>query len=183
MSVDVKESIRKRRAYRALAPVEIDDELIHELGESIRLPPSCFNKQPWRFVFVRSPEVLKKLHSSLSMNNRWVEAASLIIAVYSWKDLDCVLPGRDYYLFDTGMATAFLILRATELGLVAHPIAGFDDKKVKAILQLPEEATVIALVIVGKHTSLISSLLTAKQAEAEVTRPARKPIEELISVR
>lgn len=181
--MDVKEAIRIRRAYRALASVEIDDDLINELAKSIQLPPSCFNKQPWRFVFVRSPELLKKLHTALSKNNQWVEAASLIVAVYSWKDLDCVLPGREYYLFDTGMATAFMILRATELGLVAHPIAGFDDKLVKDILQLPDEATVIALVIVGKHTTSISSLLTEQQANAESTRPVRKPIDELISVR
>jgi len=29
------------------------------------------------------------------------------------------------------MATAFIILRATELGLVAHPIAGYNEDAVK----------------------------------------------------
>jgi hypothetical protein len=81
------------------------------------------------------------------------------------------------------MATAFLILRATELGLVAHPIAGYDEEKVKAILQLPAEMTVITLVIVGKHTTTISPLLTEKQANTESKRPVRKSIEELVSVR
>jgi hypothetical protein len=51
----------------------------------------------------------------------------MIIAVFSQKDLDCIRRGgREYYLFDTGMATAFMILRAMGLGLVAHPIAGFN---------------------------------------------------------
>jgi len=134
--LDVNEVILVRRAYRALGHVEIPDTLVQTLAESIQLTPSCFNNQPWRFVFVRSTNLLNELHSALSKNNQWVEAASLIVAVYSRKDLDCVLPGREYYLFDTGMATAFLILRATELGLVAHPIAGYDEEKVKAILQL-----------------------------------------------
>jgi len=32
----------------------------------------------------------------------------MIIAVFSREDLDCRIRGRNYYLFDTGMATAFI---------------------------------------------------------------------------
>jgi nitroreductase len=129
--MDVKQAILTRRAYRSLEPVEITEELIRDLAESARLTPSCNNNQPWRFVFVHDPEVLKKLHGALSKSNAWVQAASTIIAVFSREDLDCRIRGRNYYLFDTEMATAFIILRATELGLVAHPIAGYDEGAVK----------------------------------------------------
>ena len=54
--------------------------------------------------------------------------------------------------FDTGMAVAFLQLRATELDLVAHPFAGFKPKAVAEILNIPEDMTVIALVAVGKRS-------------------------------
>ena len=183
MFLNVKEAIFTRRAYRALAPVEISDTLVQTLAESIQLAPSCFNNQPWRFVFVRSVNLLKELHSTLSKNNRWVEAGSLIVVVYSQKNFDCELSGRDYYLFDTGMATAFLILRATEVGLVAHPIAGYNEERIKEVLQLRPEVTVITLVIVGKHSTTVSPLLTEHQAKTESMRPARKPIEELILIR
>ncbi|MFX0169512.1 MAG: nitroreductase family protein [Candidatus Hodarchaeota archaeon] len=183
MILDVKEAITTRRAYRALAPFKIDDALIWDLAESIQLTPSCFNNQPWRFIFIRSPSLLKKLHTTLSPNNRWVHASSLIAVVYSKKDLDCLIKEREYFLFDTGMATAFLILRATELGFVAHPIAGYDEEKVKNILNLPEEVIVITLVIIGKHADTISELLTEKQAETEYKRPNRKPVDEFILVR
>lgn len=180
--MDVKQAIEERRAYRSLEPASITEQLIEDLAGSAQLAPSCFNYQPWRFTFVKRPETLKQLFTALSRNNRWVEAASLIVAVYSKKDQDCVLPGREYYLFDTGMATSFLMLRATELGLVAHPIAGYDDAKVKEILAIPEDMTVITLIIIGKHSDTMNPLMTEKQIKTEKTRPKRKPLEEILTI-
>uniref|UniRef100_A0A7V5XZX7 Nitroreductase domain-containing protein n=1 Tax=candidate division WOR-3 bacterium TaxID=2052148 RepID=A0A7V5XZX7_UNCW3 len=101
----------------------------------------------------------------------------MIIAVFSNKELDCQIKGIEYYLFDTGMAVAFLILRATELGLVAHPIAGYDEEKVKTILNIPSEMRVVALIIVGKKSEELTDLLTEKQKEVEEKRPERLPLE------
>lgn len=165
-----------------MEPVEITEELIRDLAESARLAPSCFNNQPWRFIFVHDPEVLKKLHGAMSRGNQWGQAASMIIAVFSREDMDCRIRGRNYYLFDTGMAMAFIILRATELGLVAHPIAGYDERAVKEILGIPEDMQVITLVNVGKHSETIGPLLTEKQAETEKKRPERLPLEEFAYV-
>jgi len=152
------------------------------MAESAQLSPSCFNNQPWRFVFVYDLETLEKTHSALSRGNAWAKAASLIIAVFSEREYDCQIKGRDYYLFDTGMATAFIILRATELGLVAHPIAGYNEDKVKEILGIPDSMMVITLVMVGKHSEEISPLLSEKQVGWEKERPERMPLEEFAYV-
>ena len=171
--MDVKDAIKERRAYRSLDPVEITDEIIFDLAESANLSASCFNKQPWRFVFVRDKEILSNVFTAVSKGNEWTQQSSMIIAVFSKKEFDCIVKEREYYLFDTGMATALLILRATVLGLVAHPIAGFNEDKVKEILEIPSEVRLITLVIVGKHSHSISSLLSEKQIEAEKERPIR----------
>lgn len=177
--MDVSSAIKTRRAYRSLAPVEIDQEMIEELAGAASLAPSCFNKQPWRFVFVYDKEMLGKLHSALSKGNEWAYDASMIIAVLTRKDLDCMMKdGREYWLFDTGMAAAQMILRATELGLVAHPIAGYDPIKVREILEIPNEMTVITLINVGKHSEETSPRLSPDQAKGEKDRPARKPLNE-----
>lgn len=180
--MDVKEAIEKRRAYRSLAPAVIDDTLIKDLAESAQLFCSCFNNQPWRYVFVRDADMLKKMHDALSPGNEWAKAASMIIAVFSKPELDCMIKGRNYYLFDTGMATAAIILRATELGLVAHPIAGYSPRKTKEILDIPREMEVITLVIVGKHSDTLSSVLSEKQIQAEKERPERKSIQEFVYI-
>jgi nitroreductase len=176
--MDVRDAIKERRAYRSLVPVEITDQIIEELAQSAQLFCSCFNNQPWRYVFVYDNGVLQKMHEALSAGNEWARAASMIIAVFTKPELDCLVKDRKYYLYDTGMATAAMILRATELGLVAHPIAGFSPKKTRQILNIPEEMEVITLIIVGKHSEEISPVLSEKQVTAEKKRPPRLPFSE-----
>jgi nitroreductase len=180
--VDVKQAIQSRRAYRSLQEAEITPELVQDLAESAALAPSFFNKQPWRFVFAYDADVLKKLHGALSGGNKWAQAASMIVAVFSKKDLDGVIKEREYYLFDTGMATAFIILRATELGLVAHPIAGYKPDAVKETLNIPQEMCVITLLIVGKRATDINPLLSEQQAQREKERPERLPVDKFAHV-
>jgi nitroreductase len=180
--MDVTKAIETRRAFRSFDPAAIPDDLIRDLARHAQLAPSCDNNQPWRFVFVRDPERLKEMRAALTTNNDWVHAASMIVVVYSRKEDDCVIRDREYHQFDTGMAAAFLILRATELGLVAHPIAGFSPKKTREILGIPEEYQVIAWINVGLHSAAISPILTPKQAGQEVERPPRKAFEEFASI-
>ncbi len=175
--MNVEEAIEKRRAYRSLEPADISLELIRDLAEKAKLAPSCFNNQPWRFVFVKDREILSRIFEALSRGNEWARKASMVIAVFSRKDFDCDIHGREYYLFDTGMAVAFLILRATELGLVAHPIAGYREDKVKEVLNIPDDMKVITLIIVGKHSDVINPDLSDDQKKHEQDRPDRLPLE------
>ncbi len=176
--MDVRTAIRQRRAYRSLAPAAIGDELIADLAECAGLAPSCFNKQPWRFVFARGEGALSRLRSAMNPGNEWTNEASLIVAVCTRRDLDCVMKdGREYALFDTGMASANLILRATELGLVAHPIAGYDPVKVRTILEIPADLTVVTLINIGSRADAIRRGLPDWAVAAESARPERLPFE------
>jgi len=178
--LDVKEAIEKRRAFRSLKPVKITKKLINDLAGSAQLAASCFNNQPWRYIFVYETEMLKKMHDALSEGNKWAYKASLIIVILGKQEDDCVIRDRIYYRFDIGMATAHMILRATELGLVAHPIAGYSPRKTREILRIPEDIDVIALVIIGKHSDKINPDMSDKQVIAEKERPERIPIKSFV---
>lgn len=180
--MDVSRAVKERRAYRSLAPAEISAELIEDLARHAQLAPSCFNYQPWRFVFVHHPEMLERMHEALTPGNVWAKQASLIIAVFSRKEDDCVIKDREYHQFDCGLACGFLILRATELGLVAHPIAGFSPKKTREILGIPDEYRVITLIIVGKHSEETPSVLSEQQTAWEKARPERKRLSEFVFI-
>ena len=180
--MNVNETIKLRRAYRSLEPIEISDTLIMDLAEKAQLATSCMNKQPWNYIFVKDKEQLEKLFTTLSKGNKWVERASLIIAVFSQLENDCIIGERLYYLFDTGMATAFIILRATELGLVAHPIAGFNEERAKQILKIPVEMRLITLVIIGKHSNEINPVLSEAMKLGEKQRPPRKALSEFVYI-
>jgi len=177
--MDVIEAINTRRAYRSLAPAVITDELVRDLARCAQLAPTCFNNQPARLVFVWESEMLEKMKAVFNKGNAWCYADSLIVAVCAEKEADCNILDREYYLFDTGLQTAFLILRATEIGLVAHPIAGYSPKAVREVLGIPDTMQVITLVNIGKHADTVSPVLSPKQVEQEYTRPERLPLEQV----
>jgi nitroreductase len=174
--MNVSEAIHARRAYRSLMPVEITQEIVDDLASHAQLSASCFNNQPWRYVFVYERKKLEEMYEALSRGNAWAKQSSMIIAAFSKPDDDCQIRSREYHQFDLGMATATMILRATELGLVAHPIAGFSPNKTREILGIPDEYSVLTLIIVGKKMQEIHPSLSEDQVKNEQKRPERKPL-------
>lgn len=175
--MELREAIEKRKAVRAFEAYEIGDEVIKDIAYLASRAASCANNQPWNFLFVRGKPQLETLHTALSGGNYWAKKASVIVAVFSKKELGCVTAGREYYLLGTGMALAHLILAAVEKGLSAHPIAGFDEERAKKILRLPGDMQLIALVAIGKQSDDLSDL-SEKHRTIETERSSRKPFEE-----
>lgn len=176
--MDVVDAIRARRARRAISDRPVEKEKIDDLIEAARLSASCFNNQPWRIVVAMGPDGLKNARDALSKGNVWATRAPVIMVVSARDKDDCQLSDRrDYYLFSTGLAIGQLELRATELGLIAHPIAGYDPLKLKQSLGIPEDHVVITVVIVG-YLGEDESLLSDKQKASEKVRPDRKPVGE-----
>ncbi len=170
--------IQIRRAWRALSPDPLLKEEITKLIEAAHLAPSCFNNQPWRFV-VATGEKLEAVKEALPGGNYWAKPAPAIIAVASQRDLDCKLSdNRDYFLFGCGLGVENLVLQATQMGLIAHPIAGYNPPKVKEALGIPEDYTLITLVVIGRHGDL--SGLNEKHREIELGPRARRPLEEIL---
>ena len=178
--MELMEIIEKRRAYKSLSLIEINEELIDDLAKAAQLAPSCFNNQPWRFVFVYGKENLEKFHPALSRGNAWAKKASMLIVVFSKPEFDCQLKRGDYFKFGVGLGTAFLLLRATELGLVAHPMAGYNDEIVKEALKIPEDMHLITVIAVGKWNENYKEVLEESQWKHEENRPKRKELKEFI---
>lgn len=76
--------------------------------------------------------------------------APVLIAVHSKPESDCRLSdSRDYFLFDTGLAVVNLLTQATQMGLIAHPVAGYDPEGFKGILNIPDEDVLITVIGIG----------------------------------
>jgi len=142
--------IVSRRALRALSDREIPNEVLVRLAQAATLAPSCYNSQPWRFVFVTSRELRRRVHDATIGGNYWAERAPCYVVAATDLELDCRLDlERDYALFDTGLAVQNLLLQATREGVIAHPIAGFDEAALKRALEIPERYIAIAVVVLG----------------------------------
>jgi glutaredoxin-dependent peroxiredoxin len=174
--VEVREAIQERRAKRRFGTRPVEEEKTLLLVEAMRLAPSCNNFQPWRVVVANDQESLANVKMALSKGNSYAKNAPLIFAVCARLEDDCHLSDRrDYFLFGCGLAVGEMMLQATELGLIAHPIAGYDPLVVKKNLNIPDDYVVITLVNIG-YPGTDSSMLSEKQVEAETKRPDRKPI-------
>ena len=178
---EILKVIETRRAKRALSDRSIDRETAETLLRAAHLAPSCFNNQPWRLIAVDDPDALTAIKGAMPGANYWTGPSPLIVAAASRPDLDCTLSNkRDYFLFGCGMAIGNLMLQATEMGLIAHPIAGFNPTQAKEILGIPEDYTLITLVIVG-HPAEDLSGLSDKHREIELGPRNRRLLEEVVS--
>lgn len=176
----ILKEIKERRAYRSLSSNPINRETLNNILKASSLAPSCFNKQPWKYIIADKEDVLKEIHQALPENNKWAEKAPAVIIALTGIELDCSLPDkRDYALFDTGLSVMNLMLQAQKEGIIAHPMAGFDSLKIREHFHIPDNYIIIALIALGFPGS--DSELNDKQKEMESSQRIRKPIDEIAS--
>ena len=104
----------------------------------------------------------------------------MLIAGYSRKDDDCVIKdGRAYYQFDLGLSVMNLILLATERGLTARPMAGFEPDVVRDAFDLDEADEPLVMIAVGYPDDDESYLPEGKQGLGSKPRE-RKAKEDIV---
>lgn len=171
--------IETRRARRALDERAVPQEVVTRMMTAATYAPSCFNNQPWRFVVVQSADALEKAKTGLTDGNYWAKKAPLFVLVITKPDLDCQLKyEREYAFFDVGLATQNLMLQAVKEGLIAHPIAGFKPPILKEAFDIPDDYTLLTVVVLGFPGD--DSHLNDKHRESEHSPRSRKPQDEVI---
>ena len=177
MDTTVLDLLRKRSAYRAITPRSVEKDRLHAMLEAAQLSASCMNNQPWRFLVLDEPDALEKGRRALADGNYWAKTAPVLIIGLSRADLDCrPADGREYYLFDLGLATQNLLLQATEFGLVARPMAGFRPAVIQEGFNIPESYTILIMIAVGWEGDL--STLKENHQKVSVAPRTRNPLED-----
>ena len=172
----ILEEISGRRSFRAMSTREIDRKALDRIIKAAGLAPSCFNKQPWRYILVQSESGREKIHQGLKENNSWAKKAPAYIMVVTAEHLDCEIPdGRHYAEFDTGMSVFSLLIQAWSEGIIAHPIAGYSQNVIKQAFDIPDEMKLLTVLILGYKDSGAESGLTPKQLESERGPRVRNP--------
>jgi len=176
MEMPLIELLESRKASRAISEKKLKVEIVDKLMHAAQLSASCFNNQPWRFLFLSDETALEKGRRALSRGNSWAMSAPLLIIGFSKPDLDCQMhDGRTYYLFDLGMATQLILVQATELDLIARPMAGFSAETVKTEFHIPDEYEVYVMIAVGYEGDI--KLLDEKRQKVSTAPRIRHPLE------
>lgn len=139
--MEFSELVRRRQSDRKYEQRPVDRELVMKCIEAARLAPSACNSQPWKFVAVDDPELVKKMGeyaAGLGMN-KFARECPVIVAVVLEKmnltaGIGSVIKDKEYSLLDVGIAVEHFCLQATELGLGTCIMGWFDEKKVKTLL-------------------------------------------------
>jgi len=143
--VETLDAIRKRCSLKGhLSKRPVEREKVDIILEAARAAPSARNLQPWRFVVVRDEQTIDELASiAFTEPNRVVREGAVVIFICAREEDDVTREGKPYYLFDAGLAVENLLLAATDLGLVTHPILSFDETEARRILEIPGEYRVV----------------------------------------
>ena len=170
--MDLKQIIENRQSCRNFDPdKKIPKEILDEILEAGRLSPSACNAQPYQFVVVRDEEAGFIASSRRHGLNKFIENCPAFILIFeesynATAALGSKIQDQDYRSVDIGIATAFMILRAEELGVGSCILGYFDEKKIQKHYKMK------------KRLRIILALGYANSGELQRTRK-RKALEEL----
>jgi len=147
MLMDVSQAIRRRYSCRSYEDKPLDKEKLDTILEAARQAPSAKNLQDWRFVAVTEKETRKKLAAAAN-NQTFLEKAGAIVVACTVSDhvMRC---GQAIGPIDVAIAIEHMCLQATELGLATCWIGSFYPDKVKPIVGIPDDVTIIELLAIG----------------------------------
>jgi nitroreductase len=151
---DIDSMFTDRWSPRAFSPEPLSEREIRTLFEAARWAPSCFNEQPWLFVYATEAEQRRKLVDCLVAKNRtWAGRAPLILFILARRHFQKTGKENRHAPFDAGAAWLALALQARKLGLYAHAMAGFNvEQAYEATGASREKYLVMAAVAVGRKT-------------------------------
>ena len=170
--MDFSELVQKRQSDRKYEPRPVSRDLIVKCLEAARLAPSACNSQPWKFVAVDDPALVRQMGeaaASLGMNGFAREVPVIVAVVLEKMNLTAcigsVIKDKEYSLLDVGIAVEHFCLQAAELGLGTCIMGWFDEKKVKKLLGIG-----------GKRVPLLVSL---GYPAGETRKKTRKALDEM----
>jgi nitroreductase len=143
----------ERWSPRAFSSEPIAPGTLRALFEAARWAPSCFNEQPWLFLYASSEEDRALFLSCLvEFNRKWAGRAPVLAFVLAKKRFAKTGEPNRWAPFDAGAAWVSLALQARKSGLFAHAMAGFDEALAHEVLKVPkDEYDIMAAVAIGHY--------------------------------
>jgi nitroreductase len=162
--MDAIHCLKTRRSIRTFAPGDVAPDVVNDVIDCARLAPTAMNKQPWTFVVVRDAATRHRI-VELAGHGEFLRSAPVGIAVCceEW----------DYWREDGSTAAMSLLLAAHAHGLGAVWLSMEPNAyaaQVKALLGVPAEVHLLAIVAVGQPAE---SPAPEKKALRDVVRHDR----------
>lgn len=173
-----KECIVTRRSIRQFSQKTVDHALLESIIETASFAPSWKNTQITRYIAVEGALKDKIADECCSLhpnNGNIIKGAPVLMAITVIKgrsgyerDGSFTTPrGDGWQMFDAGIASQTFCLAAHEQGLGSVIMGIFDGDKMSALLEIPKERELVAIIAVGYPAE-------------EPAAPKRKSVEDLL---
>jgi len=177
--MDTLEAIKTRRAVKHYDPqYSISDTEVEQLISLVKLSPSAFNLQNYRFVRVTDMALRKSIRAIAWDQAQVTDASVLLVLCADLKAWDknpqrywdntpeevqnFMLPAIDQYyrekeqvqrdeaMRSCGIAAQTIMLAAKSMGYDSCPMDGFDFDAAGQLINLPADHVIAMFVVIGK---------------------------------
>ncbi|WP_062050454.1 nitroreductase family protein [Bacillus sp. JCM 19034] len=175
----VTEAIKSRRSIRRFLQKSISTEEIEQILELVRLTPSAWNIQPWHIHVIKDLKLKDQLQKAAYGQKQVTSAPVVFLITSDMEDRmdhlsETIHPGLNgerrkeelkflndlfenmsveeraqWGLTQANIALGFLLIAIQGLGYASNPMLGFDEHKVKKILNLGDHVRFAAMVPCG----------------------------------
>jgi nitroreductase len=169
--MEFNELIRIRQSVRNYDPDRpVPMEILEEILDAGRVALSAANRQPWRFLLVSSPEMLKRVKACYDRD--WFKDAPHVLVVVGLRDKAWVRKYDGYNSIETDMAIAMthMILAAENEGIGACWIAAFDPARLHEAIRPAQNEVIFGITPLGFQRSDYK----------KETRTTRKPFSDIV---
>lgn len=144
--------LRNRRSIRKFEPRPIEEEKVGLLTEALLRSPSSRGLQPWEFIVVSDPGLLKQLATAKEHGCAFLKDAAMAVVVGADPE-QC-----DVWVEDCAVASTILQLTASDLGLGScwvqirkrlHGDGSSAEGFVRQLLDLPQAFRVATIIGIG----------------------------------
>lgn len=143
------DAVFDRRSIRFYTADPVDDETVTDLLRAAMAAPSAGNEQPWQFVVINDPAVLKRI-PEVHPYARMVPAAPVAVLVCA--DLERERH-KGFWVQDCAAATENLLIAVQDKGLGAVWLGVYPRTErvegLRKLLNIPEHIVPFALVPLG----------------------------------
>lgn len=143
------EAIAQRWSARGYRSTEVDDAVLKEIFEAGRSAQSCFNEQPWRFLFAKKNAGAPRaaLEALLAEGNAFAKEAWVLGVSYGKRTFTQNGKPNRHQGHDTGAASQLMALRAFDLGVNTRFMAGFSKEGAEKLV--PADFEAYAMFVIG----------------------------------
>src|SRR3989339_381981 len=155
-------------------------EKINSLLEAARWAPSSYNEQPWQYIIgFHGDDTFHKLSDCLTPGNSWAKSAPVLMLSVIKTFFGYNNKLNRHHLHDTGAASAYMALEATNQNIAIHQMEGFSIEKATQYFNIPENYVTGSMIAIGYPVEDKNNLPEDLKKRDQSPR-TRKPFEEMI---